>query len=49
MEPCSMYSKDGFKISSHNKVYIFANKPLEITFYIALGTLMCGSLLNFVA
>lgn len=46
MEPCGVYSKDGFKISSHNETYILANKPFEITFYIALGTLMCGFLIN---
>lgn len=47
MELCGVYPKDGFGISSQNEVYTLANKPFEITFYIALGTL-CGFLINFV-
>lgn len=49
MESCGGYAKDGFRISSHNELYILANKPFKITFYIALGALMCGFLINFVA
>lgn len=48
MESCGGYAKDGFRIP-HNELYILANKPFKITFYIALGALMCGFLINFVA
>lgn len=48
MESGGGYAKDSFRIS-HNELYILADKPFKITFYIALGALMCGSLINFVA
>lgn len=36
MEPCGVYSKNGFKISFHKEVDVLANKLVESTFYIDL-------------